>query len=178
MNRNTLLLLLFLIVISCLSFLIFNEFRSPKQKNQEVSVTPVIKSNPFEKNTLTIQNTPDSVPIDIVTDCFSWYVNSFIDGADYVDALEDPKLRECFTPTYVENFERIATDEGADPVLLVQNDSESWKQRPEVRLIATSQDITATEVALGSGTEIIRYKVTLQKIDTKWLISNVSVLSQ
>lgn len=174
MKKIFLYIIIPLLILVAITVLFINLFSSSKQP-EEASVSP--SSNPFETLDKADREISNDTPLDTTLNCFTWYVKGFIAGGGFINASEKPQTAMCFTQEYISNFQKIAKESGADPILMVQGEGESWDSPLKTKILSSTSDTSEVEVILGTNEGAMHYKVTLsKKAPDVWLISSIKVI--
>jgi hypothetical protein len=138
---------------------------------ETAQVTPI--TFPDSATTSNIQS-----PADFTTEFYTWYLASIEKDPSFPSlALVSTSFGQWLTPEFIQNWQSIGNSTDADPVLLAQDDPNTWGAG--IRSIITAQSPTASTVSvtIGTGTTAHSYVVKLLIYNGSWKIDSVSLAS-
>jgi len=157
----------FLIVILLIVFKLFlSSHTEPTQPTQ---------SDPFQGVTAQSQSLQTDTPYRAAISCYTWYLEVYTRGATPQQIAARPEAAQCFTPSFISQWNVIITSTEADPVLLSQDYGTSWSSHISATTVGQSIHSSDQQMTLGAGNDqatLVAHLV--QGQDQNWQIDSVS----
>jgi Protein of unknown function (DUF3828) len=123
----------------------------------------------------TQETTTTASPATFAADFYAWYLQNLINNPGFTTSPQfKSSLGKWLTPDFINNWQKITTSTGSDPVTLLQDYQNSWLTNINPSIVDQSSTTSTVLASLGTPGELQRVIVHLVFANGTWLIASVT----